>query len=95
LLAAHPKEYLETLQHLYQEAPMPDRPSDDTDWRNPPKAFKDYMEGIPLRASTSRPARRSRPREDRTPDTHPDPGRPSRLPTLVEQGSTEAPEVDV
>jgi hypothetical protein len=95
LLAAHPKEYLETLQHLYQEAPMPVRPPDVTDWRNPPKAFKDYMAGIPLRASTSRPARSSRPREDHTPDTHPDPGRPSRLPTLVEQGSTEAPEVDV
>jgi hypothetical protein len=94
LLAAHPKEYMETLQHLYQEDPMPVRAPEDTDWR-PPRAFRLYMEGIPSRASSSRPTGHPRPREDRPPDAHSDPGRPSRLPTLVEQGSAEAPEVDV
>jgi hypothetical protein len=95
LLAAHPREYMETLQHLYQAAPMPARPADAVDWRNPPQAFTDYMVGVPLRASASRPARSGRPREIHAPDTHPDSGRPSRLPTLVEQGTTEAPEVDL
>ena len=95
LVATHPKEYFETLQHLYQAGPMPVRAPERTNWRSVPRAFYNYLEGLPTRASSSRPAGHPRPREDRPPDARSDSGRPSRLPTLVEQGPAEVPEVDV
>ena len=95
LLAAHPREYMETLQHLFQAAPIPARPPDTTNWRRPPAAFCDYMAGHPVRVSAKRTARSNRPREDQAPASHSDSGVPPRLPTLAEQDPVQTPEVDV
>jgi hypothetical protein len=94
LLAAHPQEYVETLQHVYREGDMPVHRRRRTDWHTPPRAFRSYLSGL-----TGREALRhwGRPQQsaNRMSAASSDPGRPSRLPTLAEQASAESPEVEV
>jgi hypothetical protein len=101
LLAAHPREYTETLQHIFQGAPVPTRPWNEDDWKIYPKQFSDYAKGAPLRAAASGQAQARAEEAASASSTRPDPSAPSRLPTVAEQETTDvqqaqdAPVVDV